>query len=149
MNKRLLIILAALLLTACADKQQYYQAVLEQMEKEPDLKDYKITPEYMADCVVDLSAQNMPGVFALDPQRMTAYRSYAKMLTLMKAEDPKKTMEELRTEFGSPKALAEAHTNYTESLLECYTTVISKSEKESDKKEPTKPVEAPKEEVKK
>jgi hypothetical protein len=128
MKKLLLISLAALLLPACADKNQYEQAVLAQMEKEQDLKDYKITPEYMTKCVVENTSENMPGIFAFDPKRLTAYRNYTKMLTLGTSADPKKTLEELRTDFGSPKDLAEAHNNYTESLVECYSVVISKSE---------------------
>ncbi len=134
MKKLLLISLSALLLPACADKNQYEQAVLEQMQKEQDIKDYKITPEYMTKCVVDTTSQNMPGIFALDPKRLMAYRNYTKMLTLTKSADPKKTLEELRTDFGSAKDLADAHTNYTESLMECYSAVISESEKAAKEK---------------
>ena len=134
MKKILLISLSALLLPACADKNQYEQAVLEQMQKEADIKDYKITPEYMTKCVVDTTAQNMPGVFPLDPTRLTAYRNYTKMLNLNKSADPKKVLEELRTDFGSAKNLAEAHTNYTESLMECYSAVISESEQAAKEK---------------
>ena len=134
MKKFLLISLSALLLPACADKNQYEQAVLEQMQKEADIKDYKITPEYMTKCVVDTSAQNMPGIFAFDPKRLIAYRNYTKMLNLTKSADPKKTLEELRTDFGSAKDLAEAHTNYTESLMECYSAVISESEEAAKEK---------------
>ena len=134
MKKLLLISLSALLLPACADKNQYEQAVLEQMQKEQDIKDYKITPEYMTKCVVEKTSQNMPGVFPLDPKRLTAYRNYTKMLTLSKSADPKKTLEELRTDFGSAKDLAEAHTNYTESLVECYSVVISESEEAAKEK---------------
>ena len=134
MKKLLLISLCALLLPACADKKQYEQAVLEQMQKEADIKDYKITPEYMTKCVVDTTAQNMPGIFAFDPKRLMAYRNYTKMLNLTKSVDPKKTLEELRTDFGSAKDLAEAHTNYTESLMECYSAVISESEEAAKEK---------------
>jgi len=49
-----------------------------------------------------------------------AYRNYTKMLMLTNSADPKKTLEELRADFGSAKDLAEAHTNYTESLMECF-----------------------------
>ena len=84
MKKLLLVSLVALLLPACADRNQYEQAILEQMQKEQDLKDYKITPEYMTKCVLESSTQNMPGIFALDPKRLMAYRNYAKMLTLFK-----------------------------------------------------------------
>jgi PBP1b-binding outer membrane lipoprotein LpoB len=128
MKKLLLISLSALLLPACADKNQYEQAVLEQMQKEQDIKDYKITPEYMTKCVVEKTAQNMPGIFPLDPNRLTAYRNYSKMLTLTTSADPKKAIEELRNDFGSAQALSDAHNNYTESLMECYSAVISESE---------------------
>ncbi|MFZ2405345.1 MAG: hypothetical protein WAW41_09430 [Methylobacter sp.] len=132
MKKLLLISLSVLLLPACADKNQYEQTVLEQMQLEKDIKDYKLSPERMAKCVVDTTTNNMPGVFALDPKRLTAYRNYTKMLTLSSSKDPKKTLEELRADFGSAKDLAEAHSNYTESLMDCLSALIGESE------EPTK-----------
>ena len=39
-----------------------------------------------------------------------------------------KAIEELRNDFGSAQALSDAHNNYTESLMECYSAVISESE---------------------
>lgn len=128
MKKLLLISLSALLLPACADKNQYEQTVLEQMQLEKDVKDYNLSPERMAKCVVETSSSHMPGIFALDPKRLTAYRNYTKMLTLSSSQDPKKTLEELRADFGSPKALAEAHANYTESMMDCFSSVIGESE---------------------
>lgn len=128
MKKLLLISLSALLLPACADKNQYEQTVLEQMQLDKDINDYKASPERMAKCVVDSTSNNMPGVFALDPKRLTAYRNYTKMLMLSSSKDPKKTLEELRGDFGSPKDLAEAHANYTESLMECLSASIAESE---------------------
>ncbi|MDI1232056.1 MAG: hypothetical protein PSV18_07525 [Methylobacter sp.] len=128
MKKLLLISLSALLLPACADKNQYEQTVLEQMQLEKDVKDYNLSPERMAKCIVETSSSHMPGIFALDPKRLTAYRNYTKMLTLSSSQDPKKTLEELRADFGSPKDLAEAHTNYTESMMDCFSAVINESE---------------------
>lgn len=135
MKKLLLISISALFLSACADKQQYEQAVLEQMKKEKDILDYKIDPQHMTDCVVDLTTKNMPGIFPGDPNRMTAYRNYTKMLTLMDSKDPKKTLEELRDDFGSAQALADAHNNYTESMMNCISAVIMESEE--DEQAPT------------
>jgi PBP1b-binding outer membrane lipoprotein LpoB len=134
MKKLLLIFLSTLTLTACAEKESYEQAILAELQKEKDVKDYKIAPESMAKCIAETSANNMPGIASFDPKRLQAYRSYTKMLQLTQAKDPKKALEELRTEFGSPQELAAAHTNYTESELECYTAVISKSESSDDKK---------------
>ncbi len=128
MKKLLLISLAALLLPACADKNQYEQAVLEQMQVDKDIKDYKIPPERIAKCVVDSTSNHMPGIFGLDPTRMMAYRNYTKMLTLSSSKDPKKTLEDLGVEFGSPKDLLEARSNYTESLMECISAAIGELE---------------------
>jgi hypothetical protein len=128
MKKLLLISLLVLLLPACSDKKQFEQAVLDQMQLEKDIKDYKLSAERMAKCVVDTVSNNMPGIFIFDPARMMAYRNYTKMLTLTSSKDPKKTLEELRTAFGSPKELAEAHSNYTESMLDCLSALISETE---------------------
>ncbi len=128
MKKLALFCLSVLFLAGCADKNQYKEAVLEQMTNEKDIKDYNIDPEHMTDCVVDLTSKNMPGLFPFDPDRLTAYRNYTKMLTLTKSEDPKKTLEELRTSFGSPKALADAHNNYTESMMNCLSSIIMETE---------------------
>jgi len=137
MKKRLLIAISLLFLTACADKQKYQEAVLAHIEKdqkilqEQHLKDYKIDPQRLAECVVDTSSGKMDGIFPLDPARLTAYRSYTKMLTLATSGDPKKAFEELRTDFGSPKGLAEANANFTESMLDCYSAMVSETEPEA------------------
>ncbi len=129
MKKFLLVLGVASFLAGCSDKQHYEEAVLEQMKSEKDVADYKIDPQHMTDCVVDLTAKNMPGMFPFDPDRMTAYQNYTKMLNLHKSEDPKKTLEELRQDFGSPKALSDAHANYTESIMNCYAAIIMEKEK--------------------
>ncbi len=129
MNKKLLISLASLmLLSACADKNHFEEVVLEEMKKEQDVKDYNIEPEKMADCVTDTTYSRMPGFFPFDPDRLAAYRNYAKMLTLAKSSDPKKTLEELRSEFGSPQELAKAHSVYTESIMDCYSAINQQGE---------------------
>ena len=133
MKKLLLISLSALLLPACADKNQYEQTVLEQMQLEQDVKDYNLSPEHMTECVVETTSSHMPGIFAFDPKRLTAYRNYTKMLTLSSSKDPTKTLEELRTDFGSPKDLAKAHANYTESMMDCFASVINESEETKQK----------------
>ncbi|MGD7037210.1 hypothetical protein [Methylotuvimicrobium buryatense] len=131
MKKIVFIALAASMLVACSEKTEYEQAVLEDMRQEKDVKDYKLSPETMARCVVDLSSHNMPGVLAFDPNRRAAYRSYTKMLTLSKAENPEEVLNELRNEFGSPKDLADAHANYTESMMNCFASLIMTTEEEA------------------
>lgn len=124
MKKKLFILPMFLFVVACADKDHYEQVVLEEMKKEQDVKDYKIDPAYMAKCVIDTTYTRMPGLFALDPNRLQAYRSYAKMLTVTTVKDPKKAFEDLKKEFGSSEELAKAHTLYTESVMDCYTAIL-------------------------
>ncbi len=135
MKKLLLICTAALFLTACADKQAYEAAVLAEMQGEKDLKDYKLDPEEMTKCVVELSSKEMPGVFPFDPDRLSSYQKYTKMLSMSSVEDKQKMLEELRSLFGSPKELAEAHANYTVSVMDCLAAIIKKSEPVIEEKE--------------
>lgn len=130
MKKTILIFFSVLFLSACADKENYQKAVLEQMQSDQDVKDYKIDPEYISKCIVESSSKNMPGLFPFAPERLTAYRNYVKMLELKTSKDPKAVMDQLRKDFGSAKALADAHTNYTESVMECISAVSTEAEKE-------------------
>lgn len=124
----ILAIMPIAILAGCSEKAEYEQAVLQQMQKEKDIKDYNIEPEKMVECVVVTSSKDMPGMVPIDPQRKQAYKNYTKMLRLNEAEDPKKMLEELRNDFGSPKALAEAHANYAESVVECMSGLVTGTE---------------------
>ncbi len=127
MKKIILLTLLATALSGCADRDQYEQAILIDIDKDQDIKDYKLGVEDMASCIVEQSAKNMPGMFPLDPDRMMAYRNYAKMLTLKESEDPQKTLEELKVSFGSAKAMSDAHNNYTQSVMSCVETLVQKT----------------------
>ncbi|MCQ8104469.1 hypothetical protein NP590_10175 [Methylomonas sp. SURF-2] len=136
--KLILAITTIITMTGCAEKGEYEQAILAQMQKDKDIKDYNIAPEKMVECVVVTSSKDMPGMIPVDPQRRQAYINYTKMLKLNESEDPKKTLEDLRNAFGSPKALAEAHANYAESVVECMSGLVTGEEeglKIGDKKQ--------------
>lgn len=122
------VIMVSMIIAGCSEKTEYEQAVLQQMQKDKDIKDYKIEPEKMTQCVVMTSSKDMPGMIPIDPQRKQAYKNYTRMLTLNESEDPRKTLEELRKDFGSPKALAEAHANYAESVVECMSGLVTGTE---------------------
>lgn len=122
------LIISITILTGCSEKTEYEQAVLEQMQKEKDIKDYNIDPEEMVQCVVMTSSKDMPGMIPIDPQRKQAYINYTRMLKLTESSDPKKTLEELRKDFGSPKTLADAHANYAESVVECMSGLVTGTE---------------------
>lgn len=126
--KKIFLVLITVLVAGCAEKAEYEKAVLEQMAKDKDIQDYKIEPEIMVSCVVDTSSKNMPGLVPFDPERRQAYQNYTKMLKLNESADPKKTLDELREVFGSPKALADAHSNYAESVYECVSNLVTSKE---------------------
>jgi hypothetical protein len=78
----------------------------------------------------------MPGRFAYDTDRLTAYKNYTKMLTMSEVQDKEKMLTELRELFGSPKALANAHRNYAESVMQCLDAVVQRGEDNQQKVEP-------------
>jgi hypothetical protein len=126
--KKVLITLLALLAVGCSEKTEYEKAVLEQMAKDKDIVDYHIAPEDMVECVVVTSSKEMPGLLPIDPDRRQAYINYTKMLQLSESTDPQKTLEELRKDFGDPKALADAHANYAESVVNCMSGLVTGTE---------------------
>jgi hypothetical protein len=130
MMKKILVIASLILLVGCEEKKEYEQAVLEQMKNEKDIKDYNIDPQIMTQCVVTTSSEHMPGFIFFDPKRRQAYKDYSTMMNLAKTEDPKKSLEDLRQAFGSAKGLADAHSNYTESVVECLSGLVTGTEEQ-------------------
>lgn len=131
MKKLVLLSISALLLTACSEEKKQFEAtVLEQMQTDKDIKDYQIDPATVTDCVVDLTSNHMPGIFPFDPRRKQAYIGYTKMLQLKKTADPKALLQELQGIFGDGKGVAEAHRNYSESVMECIQAMVGKAQGE-------------------
>ena len=126
MKKILLISLSVLTLAACSEQNEYEQTVLELISNDPDIKSYHLDPEVVTECVVALSSKKMPGFAPFEPIRKDAYKSYTKMIALKKSADPEKVLKELQEGFGSPRGLADAHRNYSESYLECISTVTNR-----------------------
>lgn len=126
MKKLLIISLSALTLSACSEKNEYQQAVLEQISNDPDIKSYHLDPETVSECIVELSSKKMPGLAPFEPIRKAAYKGYTRMISLKKAEKPAKVLKDLRESFGSAEGLADAHMNYSESYLECISTVTNR-----------------------
>ena len=96
-----------------------------------DLKDYKIEPERMTQCVVDLTSSNMPGLFFGDPRRAPYYVGYSKLISLTQSDDPKKAIEEVKEIFGSGKEVMQAKMNYSKSVVECMTALVSETDQSS------------------
>lgn len=102
------------------------------MQTDKDIQDYHLDPETVARCVVDLTSSHMPGIFSFDPRRKPYYIGYSKMLALQKSSDPKALLQELQTIFGSGKEVADAHRNYSQSVIECVDNLVAKSQEEAE-----------------
>lgn len=126
MKKILLISLSVLTLAACSEQNEYEQTVLELISNDPDIKSYHLDPEVVTECIVELSSKKMAGFAPFEPLRKDAYKGYTKMIALKKSEDPEKVLKELQESFGSARGLADAHRNYSESYLECISTVTNR-----------------------
>ena len=128
MKKTLLLPLLLIILSGCSEKEQFEQAVLKDMQKEQDIKDYKIDPENISKCVVESTSRKMPGIFLGDPMRLEAYKRYTKMLGLSESKNPQQTLKELQADFGAGRGLAEAKGQYSESVTDCIAIVIMKGD---------------------
>lgn len=138
MKKIFIIGLSAIFLVACSEQEEYRKTVLEQINNDPDIKSYHLDPETITDCIVDLSSKKMPGFAPFEPIRKDAYKGYTKMIAIKHSQNPEQVLKELRDSFGSARGLADAHRNYSESYLECISTVTNRvlddqEEQEEDK----------------
>ncbi len=142
MKKILLLPLLLIMLAGCSEKEQFEQAVLKDMQKDQDIKDYEIDPEHMADCVVERTSGKMPGIFFGDPKRLEAYKLYTKMLGLSEAENPEQTLKELQKDFGGGRGLSIAKGKYSQSVFDCIAEMLmhyGKEEPGADQQEATEP----------
>lgn len=126
MKKTLIISLSVIALSACSEKDEYEKTVFEVISQDSDIQSYQLDPETVTDCIVDLSSKKMPGVIPFEPRRIAAYKGYTKMIALKTSEKPEEVLTELRESFGSARGLADAHRNYSESYMECISTVTNR-----------------------
>ncbi len=127
MKKILIISLSVLALAACSEKDEYRQTVFEQISNDADIKSYHLDPESVTECIVELSSKKMAGFAPFEPMRKDAYKGYTKMIAVKTSKNPEEVLNELRESFGSARGLADAHRNYSESYLECISTVTNRA----------------------
>ena len=130
MKKLLLFFCSVVLLSACAEKIQFEQTVLEQMQKEQDVKDYHLDPQLMAECVIDMTSKKMPGLFPIEPRRKNYYIGITKLINIKESDNPGKELQEARGYFDSPKDAMQAMMNYSENIMECLAALIAGTEEE-------------------
>jgi hypothetical protein len=124
-NLSILMLAATLLLAGCdRGKSGLEQALAENFRDDQDLKDYKIDPDEMAECVADEIAGSIPGLPGA-PQRKAYFEAYTKMIKVTtNDQDPQQVLEENQEVFGSIRKAREAAFSVTAHILDCIGTLV-------------------------
>jgi hypothetical protein len=127
MKKLLIAICAASLLVGCSSKEQtgLKEALIAKFKDDQDLKDYKLDPEPIADCVVKEIADTMPG-FAGDPRRDRYFEAYVRFINVNSPRDAEQAITDYTELFGSAKQAREAATSVTDHVMSCMGKAIEK-----------------------
>jgi hypothetical protein len=120
MKKLVLLGLAALLLLGCAKKEKtgLHQVLVDRFSEDQDLKDYKLDPANVADCVIDEISSTLPG-FAGDPRRAEFFTAYERFLAVKSAADAEAAVAEFERLFGSRQKAREAALGITDHIMTC------------------------------
>ena len=120
MKKLLIAIFAVLALTGCSTKEQsgLKEALIAKFKDDQDLKDYKLDPASIADCVVDQIASSLPG-FAGDPRRDRFFEAYGRFVAARSPSDADKAVADYQELFGSAQKARQAATSITDHVMTC------------------------------
>lgn len=127
MKRMLIAICAASLLAGCASKEQtgLKEALIAKFKDDSDLKDYKLDPEPIAECVVRQITETLPG-FAGDPRRDRFFEAYVHFVNVNSPNDAEKAITDSAELFGSAKKAREAATSVTEHVMVCMGKAIER-----------------------
>ncbi|MGX2040742.1 hypothetical protein ACWJKU_11515 [Methylocaldum sp. MU1018] len=112
--------LATFLLIGCASKEKttLREALLAKFKDDSDLKDYKLDPETIADCVVGEISNTLPG-FAGDPRRERFFEAYTRFANAKSPGDAEKAVSDYQQLFGSVKEARHAALSITDHVMTC------------------------------
>jgi hypothetical protein len=129
MKKLLIGICAALVLAGCSTKEKtgLREVLIEKFKDDQDLKDYKLDPAIVADCVVGEISSSLPG-FGGDPRRGKFFEAYARFISVKSPGDAEKAITDYQELFGSAKKAREAANNVTDHIMTCMGKAIDSSD---------------------
>jgi hypothetical protein len=120
MKKLLIAICAVSALAGCSSKEQtgLREVLIAKFKDDQDLKDYKLDPAGVADCVVGEIAGTLPG-FGGDPRRARFFEAYARFISANSPAEAEKAITDYQELFGSAKKAREAATSVTDHVMAC------------------------------
>ena len=140
MKKLIVLFLAALVLSACAKKEKtgLKDVLTQRFSEDQDLKDYKLDPADVADCVIDEIASTLPG-FAGDPRRDEYFKAYEKFFNVKSAADAESSVNEFERLFGTRQKAREAALGITDHIMTCMGKAIENAPTDGHRAQPPEP----------
>jgi len=138
MNKIYIAVLFAVVLAACSESKEQLdlrQALTAKLAEDSDLKDYKLDPAQVADCIVNEIADNvsaLPG----HPPRQQVLEAYAKFVSVNSPGDAQKAVDQYKDLFGGVKESQSAAMQVTDYIMDCMGQAIEKITPENGAAQP-------------
>ncbi|WP_051331604.1 hypothetical protein [Methylocaldum szegediense] len=131
MRNLLIAFLAVFLLVGCTSKEKtsLKEALVAKFKDDADLKDYKLDPATMADCVVGEISDNLPG-FGVDPRREQYFEAFTHFASAASPADAEKAITDYQELFGSVKEARHAAMSITDYVITCMGKVIAMADEE-------------------
>ncbi|MDD5036839.1 MAG: hypothetical protein PHE55_19095 [Methylococcaceae bacterium] len=130
MKKIMTMLFAALLLTACGnskEQQSLKQVLTEKFKDDSDLKDYKLNPEDIADCVVNAVSDNVPSNIPGDQKRARYFQAYTLFVGAKSPGELDKTAKEYQDIFGGIQETHAAAATVSDYIMSCMGLAIEKA----------------------
>jgi hypothetical protein len=129
MKKMMTVFIAALLLSGCGDSKEQKdlkQVFTEKFKDDADLKDYKLKPEDIAECVVANISQEAPAIPG-DPKRDRYFAAFTKFASVKSPAELEKSVKEYQDVFGGVKESFAAANTITDHVMSCMGLAIEKA----------------------
>ncbi|CAL1239543.1 hypothetical protein [Candidatus Methylocalor cossyra] len=128
MKKTALALFAIALVAGCSNKEQLglKDALVAKFKDDQDLKDYKLDPGKVADCVVEEITGTLPG-FPGDPRRERYFEAYARFVAVKTPGEAEQAIRDYAQLFGSAKEARAAATSITDHVMTCMGKAIEEA----------------------
>lgn len=129
MKKIMTVLVAVLLLSACGDSKEQKdlkQVLTEKFKDDSDLKDYKLKPEDIAECVVDNISQDAPPIPG-DQKRIRYFEAYTKFAAAKSPTEAEQAVKDYQDIFGGIKEARAAANTVTDHIMSCMGMAIEKA----------------------